>query len=296
MRSRLNTIWAGGNMIGFRDALASSDATGRFEFEDLQPGPWTLRAAWSPWMFVDQTVVLPLEGELEFVQPPSGSFAGQLLLPPGAPIGDADLWINPMLDGAFRTPRPNLSNMDDPSGLEADGSFQFGPIPVGEIDVSLRVMTEWLDKGRSSTGSGTSLGTFTITEGAPIMHVIDVRSTFPARVHGSVVVDGVAASSGLVTIRSVPPSSPQKFRGGLSVAGQSRYGGLVAGSEQRLDTPHRMVAVPPRSRPRQHNEHVAITTIERQSRSSTRYAATLPHQRRVAHGLISRRRRILPVN
>ena len=278
------TISAGNRMIHFRDARTSTDAQARFQFADLQPGPWTVRAAWSPWLFVDQTVVLPLEGELEFVQPPCGSFAGQLLWPSGSPIGDAVLWIIPMVDGAPRTPRPHLSGLDDPSGLASDGSFQYGPLPVGEVSVTLMVTTDGIDE--SSSGSGPWLGTFTIAEGAPQMQLIDVRSTFPARVHGSVFVDGVAATAGLVTIRSVPPSSPQQTRGRLSAAGQFRYGGLEAGSEQRLEytsptgwswaVPQTIVVAAGSDT----ECAIAITTIEREIRIvDANTLQPLPHQR-----------------
>jgi len=276
----------GGQRVPRVDARATTDAQGRFQFEDLQPGAWVVRARWSRWLFVDQTVVLPLEHELEFVQPRCGLFAGQLLLPPGSPIGDAELLIRPIVDGVLGRPAPEPSEKNGTSELAADGNFQYGPLPVGDIDVGLRVTTEWLDEGQTSTASGPRLGTFTIAEGAPQMQLIDARASFPARVHGRVTLDGLAASGGSVLIKSLTPTAPQHTSGGLSVAGEFRYGGLVAGSEQRLEytSPSGWSWVVPETIVVAAGSDtectIAITTIEREIQIvDANTHQPLPHQR-----------------
>ena len=229
-----STIYSAGLKIPYIDMRTTTDAHGRFEFEGLQPGPRTVRAMWSDWLIADQTHVLPLADELEFVQPPWGLFAGQLLLPAGAPIEDSMLWITPLVEGMPPAPHWLPAKSSDSIGLDADGSFLFGPLPVGEIDVGFMVTTDDVGENGGSSGSGPHLGRFTIGSGPPPMQVLDVRSSFPGRVHGSVSIDGIAASGGSLKIQSLPPAMAQHQSNKLSITGRFRYGGLYAGSEQSL--------------------------------------------------------------
>ncbi|HTF89237.1 MAG TPA: sigma-70 family RNA polymerase sigma factor [Planctomycetota bacterium] len=211
---------------------ASTDANGEFHFDDLQPGTWSVRTQWSRWLVADRTIELPTETPLEIVQPSFGYFVGQLLIPAGAPIEDTVLQVIAHRPDGTRTPQFDFAMERDPSELANDGSFHFGPLPTGEIRVAVVVFTDIGDDGRE--GIGPSSGTFEIAEGIPQTHEIDVRSNFPARIHGLVSIDGVPAAQGSVRILAID-SSFHSFSGhGLTLEGRFIFGGIAPHVSQCL--------------------------------------------------------------
>jgi RNA polymerase sigma factor (sigma-70 family) len=203
----------------------TTDADGRFQFDDLQPGKWTVRAMWSKWLVADQTFNLPTMTPLELVQPPFGLFVGQLLLPEGVPMDDLSLWVksmNPSAPAYF-----GFGMERDPSELADDGSFRIGPLPLGEIDVGLMLFMGSLDADSGRAGTGPNLGRFTIEAGTPIPHQVDARSNLPCRIHGRVVIDGVGASEGWVGAYTVSGQHKQGSGRGISIDGNYWLGSLA---------------------------------------------------------------------
>jgi len=175
------------------DSITTSDSEGNFFIDGIEPGQHTLRARWSPWLYVDRTLTHPLaEGqELVLEAPLAGFLEGRLLLPEGRGIEDVRLSLKPESDrGAwFRSGR------EDPGGqLRSDGRFEYGPLPAGSIEVYLVVN---VSGGRSSTiGSSFPLGDVMIGAGSTTLRDWDVRDMFPGGIRPRVTIDGEPAVDG----------------------------------------------------------------------------------------------------
>ncbi|MBI5365177.1 MAG: sigma-70 family RNA polymerase sigma factor, partial [Planctomycetes bacterium] len=134
------------------DFETRTDGAGRFRFERVLEGEWTVDVAWSPWLESERTVTLGVSAStpLELVQPPSGFLVGTLTAPVGVKATEIDLQLVPRV----ATQRGDVGGLfrGVPDGaVKADGAFRFGPLPAGELDVSVMDAHTIVDAHSSAT-------------------------------------------------------------------------------------------------------------------------------------------------
>ena len=171
-----------------------SGAGGDFEFADLEPGEWTLRAVWGDHLCRDEVVTLDVNpvANLILSRPPAGSIRGRLLLPQGANAGRLSVSLR---GDAVRT---YLAGHES-QGVEEDGGFRFEGVPVGTVWIQLEVSTEHSLYGGMSVGEW--LGKVVIAPERTTEPVFDLRQTLRgvARVH--IWIDGRPATGGFCLVR-----------------------------------------------------------------------------------------------
>ena len=162
---------------------AKTDAQGRFQFDGLERGPWTVRARFSSWLVHDRTFELGSEAPppVELTRPASGFLAGHV------------------------TPAEVALAVDDdpvPAHLHPaqDGSFRAGPLPVGAHSLSAWVALSLRGDGASTEAFQTpiDLGRFEIVAGHDTERTYDIRSQLPARIALVVRAGGTALEQGWV--------------------------------------------------------------------------------------------------
>ncbi len=183
-------------MIPLVDQHAISDTLGRVSFDKVPPGRWTMRAALSPWMFVDRSFEFGKEtSEILLHVPPTGYLVGRVLLPEGAPLGELILAPHPASLSAWLGPNQNGR---DETTLFDDGTFRFGPLPVGGVELMFGLVPP--PEGGMSFCSLSSVGSYTITGGTETAIELDLRAVYPARLNARVEIDGQPAKGGSVGV------------------------------------------------------------------------------------------------
>ncbi len=224
-------IFAGNGIIRRFTQSTATDEQGRYTFNGLTAEHWTLRASWSEYLHVDRIVALDGETQpLVILRPAHGFLTGRLLIPAGAPIDDTNLLAH------FSPMDPTLRAFHaegrDNAVLHEDGAFDFGALPVGEVQLNLAVTTVAPD-GASESGPRT-VYTAMIHDGETLAAEIDLRNTFPGRLRERVVIDDLAASGGTL-LWAVAGSSPTgAFSRSVHFDGTALLGSLAPGS-LRLD-------------------------------------------------------------
>jgi len=175
-------------------SVVACDAQGQFRLERVDPGQHTLRARWSPWVYVDRTLTHPVpEGEEVVLEaPPAGFLAGRLQLPEGRPVDDLRLDIKHDADPSawFRSGRRVPGG-----GILPDGTFRYGPLPVGSVRVQLVVD---VPVGNGMVGSFFPLDQVSIPPDGTASRTWDVRETFPGSIRPRVTIDGDQALEGWI--------------------------------------------------------------------------------------------------
>lgn len=136
-------VHVNGTVVRLRDLSTHSDVNGRFEFSGLHPGVWTVCARWNPRLSAEQTVEFGNEAlEVVLAAPPHATLVGEFLLPVGF---DATT----LVVAAWPTPRERKLFYGAERGalVAADGSFEIGPLPLGERWLSLFLPATRLDNG-----------------------------------------------------------------------------------------------------------------------------------------------------
>ncbi|MEE8468026.1 MAG: sigma-70 family RNA polymerase sigma factor, partial [Planctomycetota bacterium] len=123
-------VGVGGEIPRILNAVRS-DAQGRFHFDELAGEPHTLRARWSRWLWLDRTVdVGQGSGEVVLAMPAAGWLEGELLLPAGRDAGGHEITLR--CEAMERESFSYFGSTQFGGALLADGTFRFGPLPVGE--------------------------------------------------------------------------------------------------------------------------------------------------------------------
>ena len=116
------------------DQRVVTDEHGEFNVSGLSAERWTVRASWGKYLHVDQTLSLDAETQpIVLQQPAHGFLTGQLLIPAGAPIDDAQLRLR-FADPDQGPPSMGLSR--EGTELQSDGSFDFGALVSFSMQMS----------------------------------------------------------------------------------------------------------------------------------------------------------------
>ncbi|MEO6708554.1 MAG: hypothetical protein ABI054_06800, partial [Planctomycetota bacterium] len=227
-----HTLAVGTNLVTYQgqvpriDQQIASDAQGEFVFDGLSGGHWTLRTAWGNYLQAVQTIDLSAAAEpLVIRQPASGMLSGHLLLPASVSLESTRLVVS--LEESES--RAETIFGESGNGLAPDGSFHFGPLPLGEARISLVV--DVFD-GESGYDSGPGvIHTAVIHDGDELQAEIDLRSTFPGRLRAHVTIDGPSASAGSIHWSLPNAANGMQGSGGRTVnsSGTAVLGGLKPG-------------------------------------------------------------------
>jgi hypothetical protein len=79
--------------------------------------------------------------------------------------------------------------------IAADGRFELGPLPVGQLHLGIGCIVS-LGAGSATTMGGCSTTTWPINPNATTQALIDLRTTFPARILATIRIDDLAAGGG----------------------------------------------------------------------------------------------------
>lgn len=221
-----------GTMPPIRRATRT-DANGVFRFESVSAGLWTVRAKWGQWLVADLTQAHPAEQAWELRQPVSGTVRGRLLVPEGVDLSRASVTTYPVGGPALEEegwlpPRPSV--------LAADGSFEFGPLPVGATTLTLWIATPGAFEGEWNS-NGASLGNVQVIEGPGSELVFDRRATYPGELAVFVKLDGTATQLGSVTMREVdapPTQGVWAYGAEIGEGGFMMAGGITPGKTYRV--------------------------------------------------------------
>ena len=189
------------------DLETRTDAEGRYRFADIQPGPWTVDVTWSPWLETERTVeVLASGAELDMTQPPSGVLVGKITAPAGVAPNSIELALRPLV----RLPRPDVPAMLGglPEGsIAADGAFRFGPLPAGDVELSVLDASTAVD-GASSIRIRTMrpITRARIEAGKETRLDLDLRGAIGGELALVVRVSGAPVE--LLTAHVLPPDGP----------------------------------------------------------------------------------------
>ncbi len=187
----------------------ATDSEGRFRFEQVATGHYTLRAGLPPDLEAkigDLDVRADCD-TLELVLPPSGWVVGRLVAAPGASFNgmvvDVAL-VNGDSSANERYVRAVLGTSRR-AGVQSDGHFRVGPFPAGESRVLLQLPDIKRPIGTHSysgnPGPTLELGTVVVPESGETVVEFDLRDRFPGRLKVHVDVEGASAKGAVVEVR-----------------------------------------------------------------------------------------------
>jgi RNA polymerase sigma-70 factor (ECF subfamily) len=218
--SARNVLTSAGQLPA-RERWTRTDRDGRFEFEALSSGVWTVRARWGEHLRADRVLELTAaQAVIELERPAHGELLGRLRVPRDVDLRAASLVVAPFAGGAHST---SFGEFGAGAGLEGDGRFRVGPLPLGACSLSLILPSNVT--GAASMSSILPLGQFQVRAGEPEEVEIDLRSSYPASVSVRADIDGEPAARAYVAF----------VREGESTAGselvvRSSEGGVPVGS------------------------------------------------------------------
>ncbi len=214
-----STVGTKNGQVPAADHKVATGPDGAFRFEGLGPGAWTLRVAWSEWLFVDRGLDVESRdlADLRIAAPASGELDVEILLPDGAvhdgislmlePSARERAWLSgspfqPMVPGAVRT---------------------FGPLPPGPCRATVGVRT-----GVQVTGVRHE--ELEVVAGERRRAVIDLREAMPARLRLIVRAGDAPAYGGWV--EALRSSASERNGNGIVLEpdGTALLGGVAPGS------------------------------------------------------------------
>ncbi len=226
---------------------AVSDAQGRFAFEGVPAGQWDVSASRGP-LFTAQVALTVVAGtpapEVEIVLPAPAYLAGRLIGPEGASFADLRMRATPTSKDEDEAERMRdvffWSGEETSVLLSATGAFRIGPLPVGDVAVSLLMpgIVNPVENGSStSDGQSVDLGTVTLSSDGDTVRDFDIRERFPGTIAVRVRVDGVPAASHVVLITEAGEYARTAGAIRLDAQGVGRSGPLLPGNYSFLTRP-----------------------------------------------------------
>jgi hypothetical protein len=189
---------------------ATSDAQGRFAFEGVAAGEWIATASRGP-LFTARSALTVAAGtavrETEIVLPAPAWLAGKLIGPAGASFGDLRALAVPVAKDEAEAERLNdaayFAREDAAAKITPAGTFRLGPLPAGDVRVSLLLpdIVFPSESGSSSIdGQSIDLGTVTLSAEGDTGKDFDVRDRSPGTIAVHVRVNGQPGASHLVVV------------------------------------------------------------------------------------------------
>ncbi len=170
-----------GGAVPRRERWTRTDLEGRFRFEGLDVGPWTVVARLSAELQAEQ--LASADGEVELELPPHGLLALRVLAPEGADLAAVELEAWPAASGSSAKLARGVS-----AQLDAEGRATLGPLPLGPCQLVYTV------RARNNSGEAWApidLGLHEVRAGDELERELDARSSFPARAELQLELDGV---------------------------------------------------------------------------------------------------------
>lgn len=189
-----------------------TDDTGRFELAEVPAGTYSLLADANAWLVgrIEELEVVTAEdrSDLVVVLPPSASLRGRLIAPAGESFQDLRLTASPSAEPAFDD-FSVLYRRGFSLALDGAGQFTTGPLPPGELVLSLRGPEVRLPSGFSS-GFGTSGPTVEIARlelraGEILQREFDLRDRWPGAIRFDVRRNGQPAPGVVVEVAESDP-------------------------------------------------------------------------------------------
>jgi len=224
VRSVSSTVGVEGN-VRFSDdeERGATDERGEFRFAVARGGAYVVHANDVGGMGVDSEPIHLADADLdgvELVLARGGFLEGRVLAPPGMSLSGMHVWA----EGAhFGT---------QPREMDADGRFEFGPLPPGATKVHLQLPIQWRRDGAgSSTGSAgpsLELGELEVVDGKRVEHDFTVEA--PGTVVLTVLVNGEALAGVSVQLNSAQRWNGAGVNGETDTRGQTGSLRAFAGS------------------------------------------------------------------
>jgi hypothetical protein len=225
----------------------TSDAQGRFVFEGVPAADWEVRASRGP-LFEARSALTVVAGtavlEVEVALPAPAWLSGKLIGPEGASFENLRMQAMPVTkdeDEAERIRDALFFSRDEATvTVSPTGAFRIGPLPIGEVSVSL-VLPELVipHENGSSTVNGASidLGSVALSAEGDTHKDFDVRAQFPGSIAVRVRVNGQPAASHLVLINEDSEYQPRASAVQLDAQGFGRSGPVKPGTYVFLTSP-----------------------------------------------------------
>lgn len=189
------------------DFETRTDAAGRFRFDEAVAGEWTVDVAWSPWLESEQTVTLGASASvpLELTEPPSGFLVGALKTPKGVDPRTVEVQLEPRV----ATQRSDVGGLFQGATTEfvkADGAFRFGPLPAGDVEVSVLDVHAVADASSTTTfRSMRRIARASIAKGAETRLDLDLTGAIGGKVALDVRVAGTRVAGLAATLVAPTP-------------------------------------------------------------------------------------------
>ncbi|MFT7679428.1 MAG: hypothetical protein ACI8QC_003430 [Planctomycetota bacterium] len=175
--------------IGGIEGSLQTDEQGAFRIENLDAGPWTLRALGSPLAWATVTTKNVAESApVQLVLPVMGELRGVLLFQPG--FDPTKLIVRAAPADLPQAERVLLNGYrPDPTTVKADGSFHVVGLPFGQVQVTVHSQRD-SGNGYSSTQQ-IYVSRIEFELGTPPVE-LDLEEILPASIHVTVLVSGKA--------------------------------------------------------------------------------------------------------
>lgn len=194
------------------DALTTeSDAGGRFEFRGVSVGKYNLTASLTRFFSVERALSVDpgsTAQDVELPLPPRAWLSGKLLAPEGTSFAGLTAIAIPksVLDKDPHAERNRIffGKDDAATDIGADGTFRLGPLPPGEVQVTVRMPDSPYSHGTSGwstvQGRGIEVGNVMLEPNGETVQEFDFRSWLPGTIEIQATVNGRPASAFRVNI------------------------------------------------------------------------------------------------
>ncbi|MEQ8766272.1 MAG: sigma-70 family RNA polymerase sigma factor [Planctomycetota bacterium] len=222
-----------------------TDENGRFRFDALQPGAWSLYARRAMYLDTDVDEVILEEGkttDIEVQLPGHGFLQGRLLtpeseIPPGMELrADLPLTLESL---AIQSPfdRAMYRGLRSIRGeIHADGTYRLGPLPSAVMNIVWALPPDVVPttggSSRSWSGATKELTRVEPRVGETLELDLDVRPYWPGHLEARVMVDGQPAA-GLILIALQSDAGEDRIEevvARFDVNGHTRLGPMLPGT------------------------------------------------------------------